>query len=71
MVSLENSSSVSINFTPLSIENLGSTTVHLTDILPCSLQQFLTQPSQPFTQRIYLNNGSSITLKCTVQLLPT
>ncbi|CAF4867511.1 unnamed protein product, partial [Rotaria sp. Silwood1] len=40
-------------------ENIGYTSIHLIDILPCSLDIFLTQPSQPFTQTIYLNNGAS------------
>ncbi|CAF5114897.1 unnamed protein product, partial [Rotaria sp. Silwood1] len=40
-------------------ENIGYTSIHLIDILPCSLDIFLTQPSQSFTQTIYLNNGAS------------
>jgi len=51
------------------LENLGSTSVHLVDILPCSLDTFVNQPSLPFTQRIYLNNGSSVVIKCVVQHL--
>ncbi|CAF3921584.1 unnamed protein product, partial [Rotaria sp. Silwood1] len=39
------------------------------DILPCSLDIFLTQPSQSFTQTIYLNNGASVIMKCTIQFL--
>ncbi|UJR22027.1 hypothetical protein I4U23_025094 [Adineta vaga] len=50
-------------------ENLGSTSINLIDILPCSLDKFLTQPSLPFTQQVYLNNGASLVIKCTVQLL--
>ncbi|CAF0939796.1 unnamed protein product [Adineta ricciae] len=50
-------------------ENLGSTSIHLGDILPCPLDKFLTQPSLPFTQKLYLNNGASLVIKCTVQLL--
>jgi hypothetical protein len=51
------------------LENLGHTSVHLVDILPCSLDTFLNQPSLPFTQKIYLNNGSSVVIKCVVQHL--
>ncbi|CAF5146092.1 unnamed protein product, partial [Rotaria sp. Silwood1] len=50
-------------------ENIGYTSIHLIDILPCSLDIFLTQPLQPFTQTIYLNNGASIIMKCTIQFL--
>lgn len=51
------------------LENIGSTSIRLLDILPCSLDIFLTQPSHAFTQTIYLNNGSSLVIKCAVQLL--
>ncbi|CAF1502008.1 unnamed protein product, partial [Rotaria sp. Silwood1] len=50
-------------------ENIGYTSIHLIDILPCSLDIFLTQPLQPFTQTIYLNNGASVIMKCTIQFL--
>ncbi|CAF1543692.1 unnamed protein product, partial [Rotaria sp. Silwood1] len=50
-------------------ENIGYTSIHLIDILPCSLDIFLTPPLQPFTQTIYLNNGASIIMKCTIQFL--
>ncbi|CAF4225977.1 unnamed protein product [Rotaria sp. Silwood2] len=52
-------------------ENLGYTSVHLVDILPCPLDTFLTKPSLPFTQKVYLNNGSSVIIKCVVQILTT
>lgn len=52
-------------------ENLGHTTIHLADLLPYPLETFLSQPSLPFVQKIYLNNGSSIVMKCVVQLLTT
>ncbi|CAF4397703.1 unnamed protein product, partial [Adineta steineri] len=50
-------------------ENIGFTSMHLIDILPCSLDTFLAQPPAAFTQTIYLNNGSSLTLKCLIQFL--
>jgi hypothetical protein len=53
------------------LENLGYTSMHLVDILPCPLETFLLQPSLPFTQKIYLNNGSSVVIKFVVQLLTT
>ncbi|CAF3803002.1 unnamed protein product, partial [Rotaria sp. Silwood1] len=52
-------------------ESLGYTSVHLIDILPCPLDTFLTKPSLPFTQKVYLNNGSSVIIKCVVQILTT
>ncbi|CAF0882259.1 unnamed protein product [Rotaria sordida] len=52
-------------------ESLGYISVHLTDILPCPLDTFLTKPSLPFTQKVYLNNGSSVIIKCVVQILTT
>ncbi|CAF3292996.1 unnamed protein product, partial [Rotaria sp. Silwood2] len=52
-------------------ENLGYISVHLVDILLCSLDTFLTKPSLPFTQKVYLNNESSVIIKCVVQLLTT
>lgn len=54
-----------------SAENLGHTTIHLADLLPQPLETFLTQPSLPFVQKVFLNNGSSIVMKCVVQLLTT
>lgn len=51
------------------LENLGSASIHLTDILPCPLDKFITQPSLPFTQQLYLNNGTSVMIKFVVQLL--
>ncbi|CAF3438151.1 unnamed protein product [Rotaria socialis] len=52
-------------------ESLGYTSVHLVDILPCPLDKFITQPSLPFTQKLYLNSGSSIVIKFVVQILIT
>ena len=53
----------------LCLENLGSTSVRFVDILPCSLESFFHQPSLPFTQKLFLNNGSSVVIKFVVQLL--
>ncbi|UJR27176.1 hypothetical protein I4U23_008472 [Adineta vaga] len=50
-------------------DNIGSTAIRLADILPCSLETFLTQPPNAFTRTIYLNNGSSLVIKCLVQFL--
>jgi len=52
----------------LILENIGFTSVHLLDILPCSLDTFLSQSSHTFTQTLYLNNGSSLIIKFDVQL---
>ncbi len=51
------------------LENIGYTTIYLTDLLPSSLDPFRTQPSHTFIQTIYLNNGASIVVKCTVEFL--
>ncbi|CAF0815781.1 unnamed protein product [Rotaria sordida] len=50
-------------------ENIGHASIHVKDILPCSLDSFLTQPSQSFTQTIYLNTGASVVMNCTIQYL--
>jgi hypothetical protein len=52
------------------IENIGYTSIHLVDILPCPLETFLSQSSHTFTQTIYLNNGASVAMRCLVELLP-
>ena len=51
------------------LENLGTTSVPLVDLLPTPLDIFLSQPSLPFTKQLYLNNGSSVAIRCVVQLL--
>ena len=53
------------------LENLGYTSVHLVDILPFPFDKFLTQPSLPFTEKNDLNNGSSVVIKCVVQIITT
>ena len=51
------------------VENLGTTSIPLADLLPTPLDIFLSQPSLPFTKQLYLNNGSSVAIRCVVQLL--
>ena len=53
----------------LPIENLGYISVQLPDLLPCPLETYMEQSCFPFTQRIFLNNGASIIVKCALQLL--
>jgi len=50
-------------------ENLGHTSVQLSDILPCPFETYREQSFFPFTQQIYLNNGTSIVVKCTLNML--
>lgn len=51
------------------LENVGFTSIHLTDILPCSLEILRSQLSQTFTYNLYFNSGASMLMKCTVELL--
>ena len=54
---------------PFLSANLGYLSIQLQDILPCPLEDFLEQDCAPFTQRLYLNNGSSVVIKCVLQLI--
>lgn len=50
-------------------ENIGYMTVNILDILPCPLDEFLSQSSHAFCHKIYLNNGVMITLQCAIEFL--